>query len=178
MSIIADHGRNRLAIVCAAASVLAGATSSTVNPAHALAGRYYRQFADGLVSGEKYAGEDVAEIVPIGPSQAYIRVHLDYYNGHSCGIFGVARGEGAALVYRSPQRQYDGRKCVLTIRRADRSLSIDDAGGTCAGNCGARGSLSNVTIPYSSKRPIRYMARLKSSREYRDALAEARMESR
>jgi hypothetical protein len=178
MSIVADRLASRLPVLCAAALVLTAATKSTTDPAHALAGRYYRQFPDGLVSGEKYTGEDVAEIVPVGPAEAYVRIHLDYYNGHSCSIFGVAHSEGPALVYKASRPQYDGRNCVLALRREGQSLSIDDAGGSCSSNCGARGTLSNVAIPYSSKRPIRYMARLKSSREYREALAEARMESK
>lgn len=147
-------------------------TSASTDPVQALAGRYYDQFQNGFVTGEKYTGEDIVEIVPVRPGAAYVRIHLDYYNGHSCGIFGVAKAQSAALVYRDPSPQYDGRICTLRLKRDGRNLSIDDDGGTCSGYCGARGSLSNVSLPYSSKRPIRYLARLRASDEYRDALAE------
>jgi hypothetical protein len=154
------------------------ASRATPDPAQALAGRYYRQFPDAAVTGEKYTGEDIVEIVPVSPDTAYFRVHLDYYNGHTCGIFGLARSEGGALVYRDPDRRPDGRSCVLRLRRSRGSLSIDDDGGSCKSDCGARGSLSGVKIPYASKRPITYLARLKSSRQYRDATSEWRKQRR
>jgi len=94
-----------------------------------------------------------------------------------CAITGVARAEGDALVYRDPRPAFgkDGR-CVLTIRRAGKSLSIDDGELTsCSpGYCGVRGTLSGVTLPYASKRAIRYLPRLKASAQYRAALAEWR----
>ena len=158
--------------------LLLAAGSAKPDPATQLAGRYYRQFPDGLVTGEKYTGEDIVEIAPVAPRAAYFRISLDYFNGHSCSISGVAREEDGALVYRDPERQYDGTKCVLSIRRAGRSLSIDDGDATCKNDCGARGSLSKVSLPYSSKRPIRYLARLKRSAEYRDAMAQWRKEKR
>jgi hypothetical protein len=37
-----------------------------------------------------------------------------------------------------------------------------------------RGTLSKVAVPYASKRPIRYLPRLKASQEYRWALDEWR----
>ena len=153
--------------------------ASAPDPAQTLAGRYYKQSQLHIVGyeSEPYTGEDIVEIVPIAPRAAYVRVHLDYDNGHMCAIYGVARAEGAALVYRDPRpafREYG--RCVLTIRRAGKSLSIDDGELTrCSpGYCGVRGTLSGVTLPYASKRPIRYMPRLKASREYRNALAEWR----
>jgi len=150
------------------------ASRATPDPAQALAGRYYHQFVDGLVTGEKYRGEDIVEIVPVAPNAAYFRIHLDYYNGHTCSISGVARTEQQALVYRDPEKQYDGTVCVLRISRAGKSLSIDDGEQSCKSACGARGSLSAVTLPYSSKRPIRYLTRLKASDQYRFAIAEWR----
>ena len=166
---------NRHGIVIAALlPLMLAATRAAPDPAQALAGRYYRQFPDASVTGEKYRGEDIVEIVPVSPAAAYFRVHLDYYNGHTCGIFGVARSEGGALVYRDPDRQPDGRSCVLRLQRSGGSLSIDDEGGSCKSDCGARGSLSDVKIPYASRRPITYLARLKGSPQYRDAIREWR----
>lgn len=153
--------------------------ASAPDPAQTLAGRYYKQSQLHIVGfeSEPYTGEDVVEIVPIAPRTAYVRVHLDFTNAHSCAIYGVARAEGDALVYRDPRpafRSYG--RCVLTIRHAGRSLSIDDGEQTSCwpGHCGVRGTLSGVTLPHASKRPIRYMPRLKASREYRNALAEWR----
>lgn len=157
-------------------AMLVGATSAlaadTALPN--LAGRYYRQFPNALVSGEKYTGENTVEIVPVAPGAAYVRIHLDYYNGHSCGIYGVAQSEGDTLVYRDPgppSARTEGRRCELRVRRSGKSLSIDDGEGSCLDYCGMRGTLSRVALPYGSKRPITYLGRLKSSSQYRAAVA-------
>ena len=172
----AGRGRvARLSLGVLGLSPLLLAAKSTPDPAQSLAGRYYRQFPNALVSGEKYVGEDIVEIVPVRTGAAYVRIHLDYYNGHSCTIFGVARAVGASLVYRDPSPTYDGRPCTLAVKRVGGSLSIDDGDWTChTSHCGMRGSLNDVSLPYSSKRPIRYLARLKASDQYRWALDEWR----
>ena len=156
------------------APLLIGAASSAPTTAVSLAGRYYRQFPNALVSGEKYTGENVVEIVPVAANAAYVRLHLDYYNGHSCSLWGVARSEGETLVYRDPGKTFDGTPCVLKIRQAGRDLSIDDTGGTCSDNCGARGTLSEVSLPFASRRRITYMSRIKASPQYREAILEWR----
>lgn len=110
------------------------------------------------------------EVVPVGPRAAYVRIHLDYYNGHTCGIYGIATSNADTLVYLDPQPSPEEGACVLTIRRSGKSLSVSDSGGSCRRYCGARGSLSEVKLPYQSKRPIRYLVRLMHSPQYRAAL--------
>ena len=164
----------RLIIASLAALLLLAADRPLADPARSLAGRYYAQFPNGLVTGEKYTGENIVEVTPVAPRAAYVRIHLDYFNGHVCGIYGVATSQGEAIVYRDTQPDVGNGKCVLTLRRAGKSLSIDDAGGSCRAHCGARGTLSNVTLPYESKRTIRYLPRLKRSPQYRHAMVEWR----
>jgi hypothetical protein len=178
MKLAAGEQLFRRSILPAIVPLAIAATQASTDPAQDLAGRYYDQFKDALVTGDKYTGEDIVEIAPIQPGAAFVRIHLDYYNGHSCDLSGVAQSQAGALVYRDPTPQYDGGTCIHRLRRNGRSLSIDDNGGTCSGYCGARGSLTNVTVPFSSKRPIRYLTRLKASEEYRDALAEWRKEKK
>ena len=165
----------RLVLAFGVAPLLVAADQPIADPAQSLAGRYFSQFADGLVTGEKYTGEDIVEIVPVAPGAGYVRVHLDYYNGHTCGIYGVATAKGDALVYYDSKPNFESaRGCILTVRRAGSSLLVDDEGGSCSSYCGARGTLSRVDLPYKSKRPIRYLTLLKQSSEYRDALTEWR----
>ena len=152
------------------AAPLLAADRPTDDPAQSLAGRYYAQFADALVGGEKYTGENIVEVVPVASHAAYVRIHLDYYNGHTCGIYGIATSEADSLVYRETQPSPEKGACVLTIRRSGKSLSVDDSGGSCSSYCGARGSLSQVELPYQSKRPIRYLVRLRQSPQYRAAM--------
>ena len=161
-----------LALLLTAAPLLLAADQPHPDPAQVLAGRYYSQFPDALVSGEKYTGENIVEVVPVASHAAYVRVHLDYFNGHTCGLYGVAKSYGDALVFRDLKQDLENQVCVLTVRRVGKSLSLDDGGGTCRSYCGARGSLSQVELPYGNKRPIRYLRRLKQSPQYRDALTE------
>lgn len=161
-----------VALALAATAIGAGAVAA-YDPVRALAGRYSRGFDNGTVDGSRYRSEDVVEIVPVDRTHAYVRLELAFFNGHSCGEAVIAQRLGDALVYTGPRDDayVHGRPCRLTIRRSGRSLIWDDAGGTCKASCGARGSFSNGRLPWASKRPIRYMARLKGSREYREALA-------
>jgi hypothetical protein len=158
--------------------LLLAATRATPDPAQALAGRYYAHFPSGFWSGEKYAAEQIVEIVPVAPGAAYVRIHLDTYNGHGCTFAGVANAEDGKLVYRSaaPAKTDAFGRCILSISRSGRSLRIDDLDrhGCSIDSCGAYGSLEDIRLPYASRRPIRYMARLKTSLEYRDALIEWR----
>lgn len=156
-------------------ALLAAAGPAASDPARALAGRYDAQFPDALVSGEHYTGQDIVKIVPVAPRAAYIRFHLDFYNGHSCSLAKVARAEGGELVYREPaSASAPSPACHLHIRRAGAKLAWSDEGGSCKSYCGARGSFLHGDVPWRSKRPITYMAALKASRQYRDALVEWR----
>jgi hypothetical protein len=133
--------------------------------------------------GEAYESEDVIEIVPFDANHLYVRAHLEFYNGHQCGIAGMARFEGGVFVYREPERYpeglvapeppcllrvgIDGGKLVLTDR--DRP----DGASSCQVHCGARGNLA-YDIGMDKRRPIRYLPRLKASAEYKQAIEDLR----
>lgn len=137
----------------------------------ALAGRYGSHFRNGDVQGDKYWSDDVAEIVAVGPNAAYVRLELEFYNGHMCSISGIGRMEGERIVYDDHGSMVPGEPpCVLSVSRRGGDLLVDDGGGSCKSYCGERGSLSNETLPFSSRRSISYMGRLKASQEYTDAL--------
>ena len=156
-----------LAIVVAASASLAASSNSIDD----IAGVYKHQFQNGLVDGSKYTSEDILEIVKVSPAEAYIRAHLEFYNGHLCGVAGVARLEGDALVYR-PHDNIEG-KCTLSLRRKGGRLVFEDPGDACKFDvCGARGAFNGQEFPLASRRPIRYMPRLLASREYAAAMAE------
>jgi hypothetical protein len=127
-----------------------------------------------MVDGSKFWSDDVVEIVPVDAGHAFFRAELAFYNGHSCSIAGVAKAASGKLVYSEKQPSYDGGPtCHLTITTKGKSLLLDDGDGSCQSYCGARGSLSGFDfIPLSSKRPISYMARLKGSGEYKQAIAD------
>lgn len=166
----------RLIPQCLAAAVallaLGAASPAPLDPAK-LAGVYTVDFTNGLVTGETYRSENLLEIVPTAPGAAYVHTELEFYNGHSCALWGVAHVEGTELVYRSRQEPLTpgDAPCVLHVFTKGGKVMLDDQG-TCQAWCGARGTLSGIDFPLSKRRPIRYMASLKASREYAEALAE------
>ena len=143
----------RKAIILLGLTAIAAAPAS---PLATLAGRYSKHFQNGFVDGSKYWSDDVVEIVPVDATHAYFRADLQFYNGHSCGISGIAKAVGNTLVYTEKQPSYDGGPvCRLTISTKGKSLLLDDRSGSCKSYCGARGSLSGFDfIPLSSTRPI------------------------
>jgi hypothetical protein len=141
------------------------------------AGVYKVQFGNGTVDGGKYTSENILEIVKVSPNTAYVRAHLEFYNGHLCSIWGIADVVGDRLVYRATadNNLIDREKpCVMSIVRDKDRLVIHD-NFTCKPlNCGMRGSFEGERFPMNARRPIRYMDRLKASREFSQALAERR----
>ena len=136
-----------------------------------LAGRYSTTFPNGLVTGEKYTSENIVEILPVSRGAAYVRAHTEWYNGHSCGLYGVAAAEGDRLVYREPPGKYGPDHCTLSIRRIGTKLRMNDDG-SCSAYCGARGTFSNVDLPFASRRRITYVARIRGSQQFKEAMAE------
>jgi hypothetical protein len=115
--------------------------------------------------------DHVLEIVRIDRTHAYIRTHMEFNNGHVCGIYGVATEQGGALIYRSHDRS--GARCILSIRRMGSRVVFDDPDDICKIHfCGANGSFNFESFAVSSRRDIRYMKRLLASRQYAEAMAE------
>ena len=148
-------------------------------------GVYKHRFKNGSVPSstgdvETWMSEDVVEIVRFDDSSVYVRADLNFFNGHVCGIRGIARFDPvkSAFVYRAPSRAVDGEsECQLSVGLQGKELVLSDrpyAGGpaTCSAYCGMRGSL-DYRIARAKKRTIRYLERLKASAEYQAAVAEA-----
>jgi hypothetical protein len=125
------------------------------------------------------AGEDVIEIARYDASHIYVRADLHFApSGHVCWFYGIAGLENDKFVYRAPGPQTTrGSSCVLTVSTTATELVLTDVpapGGdqTCKDYCGLNGSLTDYRLKLSARRPIRYMARLKASREYAAAVQE------
>jgi hypothetical protein len=152
------------------------------DPAGAIEGVYKRRFMNTINAGpdrpsERYLAEDVVEFVREDADHVYLRAHLEFANGHMCGVWGIAEREGEDFVYRQQQSPAPGEApCTLRIKVTPGNILLDDrdAAGiaTCRARCGVRGSLSGYTIERKARRPIRYMNRLKESRQYREAVHE------
>jgi hypothetical protein len=146
-----------------------------------MAGVYKHRFMSGVVvpgkADEAYQAEDVIEIVPFDADHIYVRADLEFYNGHQCQIYGMARFENGKFVYRDPEPPLAGHApCVLRVGIEKDKLTLTDRDGadgesSCWTHCGARGSLTH-DIGMDKRRGIRYMDRLKASRQYRQAIDE------
>lgn len=165
----------RIGLTIAAAVTLSGVAANAAAPSlvSALAGRYSHHFQNGMVSGERYQSDDVVEIVPVDAGHAYLRLSLQFYNGHSCSLSGIARAERDELVYREPaSKQVGDQQCAISVRRRGGKLSWTDGNGSCRAYCGARGSLTDGDLPWASRRRITYLPRLRASSQFHDAMSE------
>jgi hypothetical protein len=158
-------------------SVLAGLVATTAFAAgqfsiDEVAGVYKYAYPTSLADGEKFSPEHVLEIVKLSPTEAYIRSHMEFYNGHVCGVWGVARLEGDALVYR-PHHNGTNAACALIMHKQGTRIVFSDADNACKYDfCGEHGYLDGVGYPLSSRKPIRYLKLLQASRQYAEAIAE------
>jgi hypothetical protein len=161
----------RLAAIVAI-GMLACPALAADTPIDTLAGVYKTQFKNGNIDGDKYQSEDILEIVKISPTSAYVRTHLEFFNGHVCNIHGVADVEDGALVYHGPDN-IEGKPCELSVRLVRGRVTLDDKEGHCAiGTCGNRGMYNGTTFDLKRKRPIRYMDVLTKSDQYKAAVKE------
>ncbi len=155
-----------------AVAATAAIAASGVTRIDDLAGVYKYAYPNALADGEKSTSEHILEIVKLSRTEAYIRSHMEFYNGHVCGVWGVARLEGDALVYR-PHHNNTDTACALILRKQGNRIVFGDADNACKYDfCGEHGYLNGVGYPMSSRRPIRYMKRLQASRQYGEAIAE------
>ncbi len=152
-----------------AVSTLAFAANVNID---VLAGVYKKTFQNGNIDGGKYQSEDILEIVKISPTTAYVRTHLEFFNGHVCNIWGVAKVEGDGLVYHS-ETNSQGKQCLLSVKLQGGKVTLDDKDGACAiGTCGNRGMYNGTAFELKKRRVIRYMDVLVNSDQYKDAVDE------
>lgn len=167
-------------IIALFVSILSGWSAAHGATIQSFAGRFDRSARLGIWNGhgfDNFKGNDVAEIVPLDSKAAYFRIHLDFTNAHECNIWGVASFAYGTLTYRDPEPPLlpNSPPCVLTISHKGRKLVIDDGDYSCHDlHCGQRGTLSQVALPWKSRRPVTYLRKLKASPEYQNSLIEWR----
>lgn len=140
-----------------------------------VAGMYKTQFNNGDINGDKYPSEDILEIVPIDDHAAYVRMDLEFFNGHSGRIYGIATYGKRSLIYDNGEKGDD--RCVVEyVWSSEKVMTRADYEKTpgCRGYHGARGSLDGAEFPVKKKQAIRYMDRLKNSREFKEAMSKYR----
>ena len=135
-------------------------------------GVYKEQFQNATVQGKKYQSENVLELVRVSKASLYFNLHLEFSNAHECNLFGLAKfAKSRQFVYQNDEAE-DEHPCVFTIGLSESDVLLDDVRGTCQTFCGGRGSLSNIRMPLSEKRVIKYMDRLKKSKYYKESTSQ------
>jgi hypothetical protein len=100
---------------------------------------------------------------------------LEFFNGHSGGIYGVATLQGRTLVYDDGRAEPD--RCLVRFVWEDKEVVTKadyDLTPGCTTYHGARGSLDGARFARTSRRQIRCLDRLKASREFREATGKYR----
>jgi len=143
-----------------------------------VAGVYKVQFQNGDINGDKYQSEDILEVVPVDDNAAYVRMDLEFFNGHSGRIYGVAKYDHHSLIYDNG-RLGDERCVVEYIWSSDKIVTKADYEKTpgCTTYHGARGTLDGAKFPLKKKQEIRYMQRLRDSREFKEAMDQYRKQA-
>lgn len=137
-----------------------------------IAGVYKHRFDNELVDGTTYQSEDILEIVKVEKDIIYFKIHLNFYNGHECGLYGTAMyTKNKSFLFRDTS---DDIGCSLEIMPTPEGILLLDGvhgGNECRSyHCGARGSFDNTLFKKSARRAIRYMKRLKQSTDYKESI--------
>ncbi len=154
---------------------LASETATLAQHINEIEGVYKHRFKNGLVTGESYQSEDIIEVIRYSRDAVYFRASLQFFNGHACGIYGIARYADGAFIYKSGQVSQATPACTLKLSVDKHNLHISDrvtanSASTCSAFCGARGSLGHYEISRNKKRKIRYMPLILKSQQYSEAV--------
>lgn len=165
----------RIGTATIAAAILAtGALAQSLSTLPSdLAGQYGGQHRYRSPDNNRYELHDLVEIVPVDARHAYVHIYLESFaGGHQCEIAGIAKERGRALVYVAPRSRDESARCTLTVRRQGAKLLWSAPEVSCRAYCGTNASLASGDLPWSSKRPIRHLSRLKQRAPYTEALSE------
>lgn len=74
-------------------------------------------------------------------------IHLNFYNGHSCNLRGVALKAEQGWKYTGTEEE----ECTMFFKVDNEHILVDvDPDRSCKGHCGARGHFSGNKFPLSS----------------------------
>jgi hypothetical protein len=165
-----------LMVTLASANAFASGSVKGVSPTvpldfSKLTGMYRYSFKNGFAGGnkdEEYMATNILELVPYDKDSMYFRAKLSFFNGHTCGISGIAERDGARLTYYDTT---DGNGCVLHVVPTLTSITLDDPTGQCRMmSCGARGGYGSENFSPKRRKKITYMSKLLNSPQYQDAV--------
>jgi hypothetical protein len=137
-----------------------------------IAGVYKRGFKNGNIDGTTYLSENILEIVKVVENIIYFKFRLEFFNGHSCFLFGTAYyTSDKAFLFKGNAEEGDCNLKIIVTAEDIKFIDGAYGGNTCRDYCcGARGGLDGVSFKRSIQRPIKYMKLLKNSEHYQESI--------
>jgi hypothetical protein len=148
-----------------------GLTAQPRSSIDELEGLYRYTFKNGLMNGQKYESENRLALLKLTATSAYFNTHLEWANGHTCDLSGVADLDpNGNLIFRQPS--IEGRICVFSIKPTRDGLVLGDEGGACRLiSCGARGRISGVEFKFQGRGKL-HADEIRKSRDFERAVEE------
>ena len=117
-------------------------------------GIYKYSFPNALMDNTQYTSENRFLLMPISPTTAYFDVHLEWANGHSCDLSGIADVMSEqVLSYSTPSIME--KTCTFNIDLGANEFVFGDSNGACRIiSCGSRGMLDGVEFEYETVEKI------------------------
>jgi hypothetical protein len=110
--------------------------------------------------------ENILEIVKYSDHGYYFRLHSELATtGCICDLWGIAQKRGKSFVWTG--KEHDG--CHLSLTPTRESILLKREMGPCCDHC------SGPVIPdfrRTHRRPIRYLDKLRNSRQFKEAVSE------
>lgn len=135
-----------------------------------VAGVYKNRF-EARRGDSKLQAEHILEVVPVDDRSAYVRLEIqDFWVGR---IWGIATYDKNSLIYDN--HQIGDERCVIQyLWSASEVTTMVDYERTpgCRAYHGATGGFVGETFDKKERQDIRYMQRLKDSKEFKEAMAE------
>ena len=136
-------------------------------------GIYRDRHQSGDSSGDKYMVTDVLEIVQVEKGVAYFSVELNFFNGHTCSLSGIAESEKGDLVHRDDDPAWTDEPCVFHLVPKRGRIDFEDIHLHCRRFCGARGGFGGASFRMA-RRTTGGLKKLRASPEYRGVVEEYR----
>lgn len=164
LEILTPHGSGRMmytnrfslpvfwvAILVSKLSICQASELPTVD---SLQGVYKESFKNAMMDGTPYTSENRFLLMPVSPVTTYFDLHLEWANGHSCALSGIADVTSPqVLTYSTPSILE--KTCTFNINLGTKKFSFSDSNGACRLiSCGARGLLDGVEFEYGKAEKI------------------------
>lgn len=140
-----------------------------------LQGVYKESFQNAMMDGTQYTSENRFLLMPVSPVTAYFDLHLEWANGHSCALSGIADVTSPQILTYSTPSILE-KTCTFNINLGTQKFSFSDSNGACRLiSCGARGLLDGVEFEYGMVEKIE-PSKVKKTSDFMQVMSEYKSE--